>query len=167
MVQMQQDGTAIIRLGGGFVVVDAQGFVQSSMSTLMPRLAIHPLSIALVIGESFASAFLSIYLLVIAILTLRESPRGRRYHQIYAAIKIPLAVTGGVAFAWLMTGLLSSLRTLNPGIGAGGFTARSVQVMMTLGIAIAAAGLIYPVVLLIVLRLRTVREYYDSATTAG
>lgn len=167
MVQMQPDGSAVVRLGSGFLVVDAQGQVQSNMSTLMPRLAIHPLSIALVVGESLASAALAVYLFVVAVLTLRDSPRGRRYHQVFAAIKIPLAITGGVAFAWLMTGLLSSLRTLNPGIGAGAPTARSVQVMTTLGIIMVVAGLIYPVALLIVLRSRSVRDYYNPAATAG
>jgi hypothetical protein len=160
MVQVQPDGSAVIRLGSGFLVLDAQGQVQTSMSTLMPRLAIHPLSIALVIGESIASGALAVYLLVIAILTLRESPRGRRFHQVFAAIKIPLAITGGVAFAWLMTGLLSSLRALNPGMGRGAPSANSVQVMATLGIVMAVAGLLYPVILLFVLRSKAVKDYY-------
>ena len=167
MVQMQPDGSAVVRLGGGFMVIDNQGFVQSNMSTLMPRLRIHPLSIALVVGESIASAALAIFLFVVAVLTLRDSPRGRRYHQVFAAIKIPLAVTGGVAFAWLMTGLLTSLRALNPGMGAGLPSARAIQTMTTLGIMMAVIGLLYPVVLLIVLRTRTVKDYYNPAITAG
>ena len=107
------------------------------------------------------SGILAVYLLVIAILTLRESPRGRRFHQVFAAIKIPLAVTGGVAFAWMMGGLLTSLRALNPGLG--GMSPRSAQTMTTFGVAMAVAAIIYPVVLLIVLRSRAVKDYYNSA----
>jgi hypothetical protein len=164
LVQVQPDGSAAIRLGSGYLLLDARGQVQGSMSTLMPRLAIHPLSIALVIGESLASGALAVYLMVIAILTLRDSPRGRRFHQVFAAIKIPLAITGGVAFAWLMTGMLSSLRALNPGMGRGAPSADSIQTMATLGIVMAVVGLLYPVVLLFVLRSKPVKDYYNPVS---
>jgi hypothetical protein len=63
-----------------------------------------------------------------------------------------------------MTGLLSSLRSLNPGMGRGAPTANSVQSMATLGVVMAVAGLLYPVILLLVLRSRAVRDYYNPVT---
>jgi hypothetical protein len=106
------------------------------------------------------SALLAIYLLVIGIFMLRQHPRAGRLHKIYAWIKIPVAIAGGIALVITWTSFIASAAAAGPG---GAATAKG---MATAGIAFAIVavvlGCLYPVSLLIALRSRSMREYYAS-----
>jgi hypothetical protein len=103
-----------------------------------------------VIISSFLGILLAAYLLTIGILTLRGSPRGGRLHWIYAWLKIALAICGGISIVVAfnaVTGAAPSNIFLAPAIIGGIFS--------------AAIGVIYPIGLLIALRSRTLRAYYE------
>lgn len=135
---------------------------QPPLATPTPRTAIHPMSMVLVIGEAMMSGGLAIYLLTIGILTLRGSPNARRLHQIYAAVKIPLAVAGAVAFAWLMSELAQFLQASG---GGGAVASPGLSTFTTISVTLAGMGTIYPLVLLIVLRRKALRDYFDAGAS--
>ena len=74
---------------------------------------VSPTSCALAIGEAVFSALLAVFLLVVAILSLRQTPGVRRLFLIYAVAKILLGVIGIVAFA----GIIRSLNGVNDSTG--------------------------------------------------
>lgn len=154
----QPDGTATIRMGKGFVTLDPNGTIIDQASNRMPVIAIQPLSIATVLGESAASFALAVFLMVAGILTLRQSRRGGWLHLIYAIGKIPLAVLGGIGMAWVTTGFVNSVAVRGGGAGGG---------MATFGVVMAVAGLVYPVVLLFVLFSKSVRDYFRGGAAAA
>ena len=106
-----------------------------------PKLAGTPASIVVI--ENILSLALSIYLLVIGILTLRNSPAGGTMHKVYAWLKILLAIVGGAGLWWLI-------------VGSGG-TAPWAWVS---GVLTMVLGLIYPIILLLVLPSKSVKEWY-------
>jgi hypothetical protein len=157
MATVQPDGSAFLRLPGGYLMMDAQGTVTNQMSSGMPTtVAIHPLSMMLVLGEAAASLALAILLLVAGILVLRQSPTGRRLHLIYAGVKLPLAIAGGIGIVWLAAGMANTFNS-----GTGGPPGAPPQAIGW-GIALAVGGAIYPLALLIALNTRGVRDYYRA-----
>jgi hypothetical protein len=92
---------------------------------------------------------------VIGILTLRQNPRGRQLHFIYAILKIPLAILCGIGWCWLIGGFFSSLPNAGGSAAVGG--ARAFLLASVTGVAI-----IYPVALLITFLTPTVKRYYDT-----
>jgi hypothetical protein len=159
MAMVQPDGSAFLRLAGGYLMIDAQGKVMSQTPVGLPTtVAIHPLSMVLVLGETAASLALAVLLLVAGMMVLRQSPSGRRLHLIYALVKLPLAIAGGIGLVWLATGMAN---TFGPGgASAAGTTPREA---IGWGIALAIGGAIYPIALLIALNTRGVRDYYRAA----
>jgi hypothetical protein len=161
LAMMQPDGSVILKMNTGYLIIDAQGVVSDqTASGGVPKIRMNPMPIALVIAESVASLALAVFLLVSGIVLLKESPRGRRLHQIFALTKIPLAVIAIAAFTWVMADLGSNMRRLPGASGpSDGF--------VTFGTVLSAAGLIYPIVLLITMHTKTVREYYRSMATSA
>lgn len=106
-------------------------------------------ALAVLMIERLLSLGLAVYLFVIGILVLRQSPRGRRLHHVYAFAKIPLALVGGWA-TWKLW--MSFFSGFGPGSIATAWTPWIV--------AVTVLACAYPIALLIVLRSRTVREYY-------
>ncbi len=160
MAMMQPDGSVILKMNGGYLIIDAQGAVSDQVAAGIPKISMNPMPIALVIAESVASLALAVFLLLSGIFLLKESPRGRRLHQIFALIKIPLAVIAIAGFSWMMADLTSNMRRFPGGSGpSDGF--------VTFGIVLSAAGLIYPIALLIIMHTKTVREYYRTMTTSA
>ena len=107
------------------------------------------------------SIALAIYLLVIGIMVLRQSPRGRRLHFIYVFFKIPLAIAGPIAFLWMFSGFLASF-AFSPG---GSSPATFVYIIW--GVVLVVLGAAYPVGLLFALNARTVRDYYNSVASGA
>ena len=66
---------------------------------------------------------LALYLLVCGILVLRESPRGRRLHLIYAVLKIPVAIAGALAVWWLTSDFIAAAQ--RPANASASFAASS------------------------------------------
>lgn len=102
------------------------------------------------VGAAAANMLLAIYLLVIGIMVVSNSPRGRRLHLIYAYLKLPLAIITAIASALMMQQLFA-------GTGAG--IAMNVGMSVSLIVNMLFACM-YPIAVLIVMNTRTVRRYY-------
>jgi hypothetical protein len=140
-------GNTYVYFHDGVVSLPATGaattstFGVSSTTNTGPNMLPTP-SVMLII-EKVLSVGLAIYLLVIGIVTLRSSPSGAKLHKIYAWLKIVLTLVGTGALAWLI-------------VGGGGTPAWA-----TLwGFMMLLVGVLYPIILLSVLRMKSVRDWY-------
>ena len=144
---------------GGSLTLGAQGNVVAiAVTPVMPTFSFRPLTLGLMAGGAVASLALAVYLLVCGILTLRQSPRARRLHFIYAFVKVPLAITAGLAAAGVARDLMAGMAGAAP--GTTGFSLFS-------GITPIVLGCAYPLALLVVLNTRTVRDYYREPVDAA
>ncbi len=184
-VNKQPDGAADVRFGNGASVVLAPDGTVSAQTPsaalargarggggvgaggggggggaapLLPPVPISFTAAALVMLESAASIALATFLLVAGILVLRHSPRGGRLHAAYAWLKIPLAIGGAAAAAWLWWSFDANPA---PGGGGGPGVADTNYVITTAALA-AIVTCLHPLALLIALRQRPVREYYQA-----
>jgi hypothetical protein len=163
---VQPDGSVLLLTMHGQLQVGNTGIVQSK--TIYPNAgpmmfgngpsAISMGAVTLVIAEGIISVLLSIYLLIIGILTLRQTPRGRRLHIIYALLKIPLAIICGIGWCWLIGGLFASM----PRNGAPP-SITGVRAMLLCFVTVAA--IIYPIGLLIAFATPSIKSYYDTASS--
>jgi hypothetical protein len=154
-----QPGSAFIHLSGGWIQLDGKGKVLSQFSTINPmaRFKIPQAAILLVGIEAVLSVLLAVLLLVAGILVFRRSPVSLRLHRIYAWTKLPLAVAGALGIGWMYGSFLSAF-TPRPAPGQSSLSA----VFWTWAIGAIALSCGYPIGLLIALRSRQVRAYYNS-----
>lgn len=148
------NGSLLISFLNGHVILDAQGKVTSSAVSNVTTAPIRVFnvsngSVALVLLEAVASLGLAIYLLVIGIMTLRQSLRARMLHLVYAWVKIPISVLFAVGWAWLIYGLFDS--------GGGG----GKDFAITFLCSFAAVSCIYPLALLFLMNRKSVKDYYE------
>lgn len=104
------------------------------------------------------SLALAIYLLVAGIITLRGSLNGRKHHLRWAIMKIPLVLIGSAIYGWWMGSIMSGMWTSLPGAPMPS------TMLMTLlyGGGAAVMGLIYPIVALVLMNLKSAKDYYNS-----
>jgi hypothetical protein len=118
-------------------------------------------SCTVVMLDAGLGVLLAVYLLVIAILALRQSPGTRRLFVIYGVVKIVCGVAAIVAFASIISSFNAAAATANPNmvpIALPWFTGIS-----TSALVMTVIGLVFPVAVLLVLGLsRTAREYYQA-----
>jgi hypothetical protein len=132
-------------------------------ATRAPMFRVNLVAAGLSMGEALLSLGVAIYLLVIGILTLRDSRSARRLHWVYVWVKIPLVILAVIAGAWMMSGLMNSMATLpNAPGGPPPPTAAWGNVMVVYAIIGGMVALAYPIALIFVLRSRTAREYYGG-----
>jgi hypothetical protein len=155
-------GDIIVYTMEGWAWIQSDGQVQVTSYTFAgfgPGFQVSSLAIATMTVALLANLGLAVYLLVIGIMTLRQHPLGGRLHAIYAWMKIPAAVVGGLAVGWMVHGVFSGMASTMPP-AAGGPPAE--MIAAGYAVTLAGLGLIYPIALLIALRTRTIREYYAS-----
>ncbi|HZL37018.1 MAG TPA: hypothetical protein VFC78_16985, partial [Tepidisphaeraceae bacterium] len=154
---VNSDGSAWVYLSGGYVAIAGDGTVQSNAIAQPPLIKVNNTACGMVALDAIVSAGLAILLFVSALLLLAQSPRGRRLHRIFAVIKIPAAPFGGAMIAWMNYELVTT-----NAVRRGGNVSAAASIAIYWGIAIAVAGCLYPIALLIVLHTRTVRDYYNA-----
>lgn len=170
------DGTVIITFTMGKLTLDPRGNPIGPMPTapapttspitpLPPgwatgTLAVNQTSCSLGLAEAIVSGLLGIYLLVIAILSLRQNSIGRKFYLIYIALKIVCGVVAIVAFG----GIISSLSaTSNGAFSVAQSMSQVFGGFATAALTFSIIGLIYPIAILLVLTLnKTARDYYRS-----
>jgi hypothetical protein len=162
-----------IQFDSGMVTIGPKGEL-SSMNSFKSTLAaasaagfsVNTTPIILSIAESLASIALSIYLLIVGILVFRSSFHSPRLLRIYAWMKIPLALLGGLAFAWMnydhAVAMMKAFANSMP------FAVRPVSLKeyIVWGGGLAIVGLAFPIGLLIVLRGKKLRDYFDPKVQA-
>jgi hypothetical protein len=114
-----------------------------------------------VLVAALAGAALSVLLFVAGVLWLRGMPSGRRLHLLWAWLKVAVVVAAAVPFWWMTRGFQRDFRSyLGVALPDVGTTPRRTIVQPWQPLAAGAAGLVYPVVVLTVLRSRTTRDYF-------
>lgn len=110
-------------------------------------------ALVLAVGEAVVSGLLGIGLLGLGILTLRQSQRGGWWHWVYVWIKLPLALAAVAIWAWFYHDMLTAV-----------WASSKPPEMWTIviGACYGALGLVWPLVLILLLRSRGVREYYAT-----
>jgi hypothetical protein len=130
-----------------------------------PFSGINPLAAILSAIAELLSFALAVLLLVAAIQILRDAPSGPKLHRWYALAKIPLVIVATALSLWLTIGMMQSIMASMPP-AAGGAAGQQAAFMWSFTVARmvlpALLALAYPVALLIILRSRTVREYYNA-----
>ena len=163
-------GAVTIQFGGGPVSLGPQGEVlpagpatAAAGPPKVSRVAFGGVLIAA--GLGFA---LAVYLLIAAVLLLRRSPRSRRMHLTYAWMQLAVTVVAGALFWWMVRDFSGQVTAAVEAATPAGATPVSVLTgmpwgrMSAWGLAFAALGCVYPIVLLIVMRTRTIRHYFAS-----
>jgi hypothetical protein len=109
----------------------------------------------LVMVESLISGAGAIFLLVAAIMVLRNSLSGAGLHWIYIAIKLPLAIAAGALSWWLWNQYVAAMSVTG---GSSGF-ASGAAVLSLVGTVLAA---LWPILLILMLKSQAVKEYYQT-----
>jgi hypothetical protein len=163
-VYPQPNGMVSVQFSdGGSVTLGPQGNVVSMITApVMPMLNFNPVALVVSLVATVVSLGLAVFLLVSGIVTLGQSPRGRRLHLVYAWIKIPLELVAVVAALWIARDLMASVATGGAGVGVA-----TLSYGLVTGLIPALLGLAYPVGLLIALNTRAMREYYGAPAEAG
>ena len=131
-----------------------------------PMASIHPTAATLSMIEGILSGALAIYLLIVGIMTLRDSRAGGKLHWAYVALKIPLAILAAIAYTWLAMSLIAGINATaaaaassnTPGAGPPPGTTGAAIFWIIL---LAGSAIAYPIALSIALLSRTVRRYYN------
>lgn len=154
------DGSAqVVFASGATLMISPQANTVSQTSAMaMPVLNISRAAVLLSMTMALGGLGLAVYLLVIGIMVLRDSPRGVRLHWIYVWVKIPLAIVGGVGMAWMM----STIMPVTPGTGR----APAGVIFSVMALTQIALGSAYPVGLIFALRSRSVRAYVGAEASA-
>jgi hypothetical protein len=165
---MPQGPNLMIQFDSGMLTVGRKGEVVSMMSyntaftTGMPNFAGIGPPAALLIFEAFLSVVWAIYLLIVGILVMRSSFKSPRLLRVYAWVKIPLALMGGAALGWMIYGFAAAATSA----AGAGTTSTGFVAIACWGAVFMALGLAFPISVLIVLRTRTVREFFNSVSPA-
>jgi hypothetical protein len=123
-----------------------------------PVIAANRTSYGLVILEAALSAVAAIFLLVVGIFVLRQSPASRWLLLVYAVVKTGLGVLGIVSLSWMMASLDAS--GADP-YGMSKTLLATLEGFTGAALVLACVGVLYPVaVLAVVLGSRTVRDYF-------
>jgi len=118
------------------------------------HLKISQVALGIALGEDIASVALAVYLMIIGILMLRDSPYSRKGHLRYAMIKIALSIIALVASYTIGRQFFSSIHTVGT---------PSAIMMLPSFVVFAILTLAYPVALLITMNTAEVRRHYTEA----
>jgi hypothetical protein len=125
-------------------------------------------SIVMVIA-SVLSAMLAVMLIIGAVQVLRDSPRARRTHRVWALVKFPVialdAVGTYLVYASMMGSMSATLASM-PG-GAPTMPNWANWVALATALAMTLFALIYPISVLIVFSTRRITQYYASIGAGG
>ena len=155
----QGNGNVTIQFDNGTLSMGPQGQVLFRSTTTFGAGAMGHIkgsTFAMAIGEAAGSLGLAIYIFVLGILLFRTSARMPRLLRVYALIKIPLAFLAGAALP------LMFYEVTTTGIGSGTGFAPPTWLYLIWGGVIAVLGCAFPIGLLIALRARSLREYFNS-----
>lgn len=140
---------------GSIGVATTQPAAAMSAPPPLPKINVSGAIASAAIAESAASIGLSIFLFISGIMVLNNSPRGAKLHRVYAVVKILLAIVAGVVMWMLWSQVFNSM------MSAAGPQFRMGALTGAWAVVGSLVSCVYPVALLIVLRTRAVRSYYD------
>lgn len=149
------EGQVLVWFSDGFVTIDPQGGTQINPMNSGPPLNVSSKACGLAAIDALVSMGLAAFLMFAGICMLRQSPGARRFHVMYALVKIPLAILGTIAVVWMTYEFHSSANAS----GGGGPQAQAMAQVMGI---VVGLGIVYPLALLLALRTRGAREYFGA-----
>jgi hypothetical protein len=127
------------------------------------KMNIDRVTMVVMLADGIIGLALAIFLAVLGILTLTGSPRARWGHLLWAWLKLPAIALSFVSTMSFMTSMFQNATasmTTTPGAPA---PPQFINTMAIVQASIYAAfALIYPIAILIVMRTRRVKEYYEA-----
>lgn len=161
-VVTQPSGNQVITFDtSSMLILDPKGKVILSGPMPMPHFDVSGTLATVNALEAVASIGLAIYLLIVGILVLRGSFSSPRLLRIYALIKIPLAIVAGIGLT-LLGYAIANASANNVVMGTSGASTNAKLGFVIFGVFAILLGLALPVGILIALRTKTVRNYYNS-----
>ncbi len=168
------DGSMTIAFQSAQLTVDSSGAIDFSQSSPMagfsggagaggfvtPMLGVDSSACTAASIEAVLSGLLAIFLLVTGILLLKQKPITHRFYLIYAIAKMLVGIVG----IWAFSTILKSMSAPeNDPMMLGRSLLAAFSGMATAMLVIGIIGLIYPLVVLIVLMSKSMKDYYKSA----
>ena len=162
---------ASVRFSGGEIHLGAQGQILNQRPTAPVRQsqAAHGLSFMTGVAALVAGVGLSVFLLVAGIAVLGDAPgkssAGRRFHIVWAAIQVPVALVATLSLWWMLNVFIDTvsghpqIRSIARGsLGQMTAWAQEVYAFVLVAGAIACA---HAMVVLLLLRAKRVRAFYN------
>ena len=148
---VRPDGYAIVSFSGGPILLGPKGnsILQADRDAIP---AVDGRACGAVAAEGILSILLAGFLLFISIRLLRKSRRNLGLFRVYALVKLLLAVAGGLAVGWMINSFVAASPEVSKTGGA-------LSVATIVAFAAAGVGAAFPVTVLLILRLRSVREF--------
>lgn len=169
---MLQGTNVMVQFDGGMLTLGPKGQVVSlfsygNMATTGfaaggPRISGG--SAALVMLEAGLSIIAAVYLLVVGILVFRSSFNSPWLLKVFAWVKIVLAIMAGAAVTWMAYDFTRVMAASVPGGTTPGGPALAFIAMW--GALLTVLGAAYPIGVLIALRSRTAREYFNTVSAS-
>jgi hypothetical protein len=153
---VRPDGYATIDFAGGAVMLGPRGnVVLRSDVDAIP--AVSGAACAAVIVAAVASVALAVGLLLLCVRLLRQPRERLKRMVVWAGLKIVLSIVSGAAVGWVTESYMSSSAS------DGAASSNATITALVLGACIAAIGIVYPVIILLIARNRSVREYFNPS----
>jgi hypothetical protein len=166
-IEFPNSTVMIAAQGQTTVAMQPGGSAGAGMGFAGRAVKINGVAMALAVVGAVAGLGLAIYLFVIGVMVLRESPRGRRLHQVYACLALVVIVAGTTAAWWLSSDFTTALNSgssasANP-IASNVMSKIVSTAILGPHLVVGVLGCVYPMVLLITLQTARVKEYYRSS----
>jgi hypothetical protein len=156
-------GAVTIRFADADLYLGPQGEVLSTPPGPAPPPKPSTAAFLTLLAASLAGLALAVLLFVAAVLLLRGLPSGRRLHVAWAWFKIPVTAVSAVAFWWMAASFYEAINRYDPAASTrlvGG--PRTLMAEPWQPVAVAVVALVYPVVVLVLMRSQTVRQYFAA-----
>jgi hypothetical protein len=157
-------GAVTVRFNDTALYLGPQGEVLASPPGPAPPPKPSTAAFLTVLAASLAGLALAVVLFIAAVLFLRGLLSGRRLHVTWAWLKIPVTAVSAGAFWWMASSFYAAMTRYDPNALSrftGGPRALMAEPWQPLAVAILAV--VYPLVVIGVMRTRTVKEYFEPA----
>jgi hypothetical protein len=124
-------------------------------------------TMVLMVADGTINLSLAIFLFVLGIITLTGSVRARRGHLLWAWLKFPAIVLSFFSTLEFTTAMFQSAATMTGPAGTQPAPAFLNSMAVIQATMYAVFAMVYPVALLIVMRTKRVREYYEAGAGRG
>ena len=154
-------GAVTLRFADGELHLGPQGEVLATSPGPAPPPKPSTAAFLVIMAAALAAFALAIVLFAAGVLLLRGLPSGRRLHLTWAWLKIPVTAAAAVTFWWMASSYYEAMIQYNQTV-APASAPRPPRLMAEPWLPVAAAlpALVYPLVVLVLMRGRTVREYF-------
>ncbi|HSU68203.1 MAG TPA: hypothetical protein VLJ39_15095 [Tepidisphaeraceae bacterium] len=152
---IRPDGYAVVEFTGGPVLLNPAGraVLQSDRDAFA---VVSGAACFLVMMEGILSVALAVFLVIISLKLMNNPAQKLGTFKVYAFAKISLALLGAAAIGWMTDSFLTS------SLKGSQSPSHAWPTAILAAVAFVTAGMLFPVVVLLVSRQHRVRDYYES-----